>query len=85
MRLFRDQKAARKAGFIIGYCGGVYQPHADGGELAGEVLTDRERALLEALERIRAGAAPIVPGVNCITSEPLEAAEALINSMNVEG
>lgn len=87
MRLFRDEEAARKAGFRNVRNGEgrerIWLIDGDSGIDFCEILTDRERALLGALEAVVAAHYCEMPEPG--EREAIQAAEALIKSMNVEG
>lgn len=91
MRIFRTEEAARKAGYAA-------ISHNDGfGLTPGDrcrILTARERALLEALEKVLPGSRQNADEISIAFGKyaeyddeiaAIEAAEALIKSLNVEG
>jgi histidinol-phosphate/aromatic aminotransferase/cobyric acid decarboxylase-like protein len=87
MRLFRSEQAARKAGVLRGHGG------AERGRDNCTILTDRERALLGALEKVLPAAKENANFVWCEFPDSgarqeiadIAAAEALIKSLAVEG
>lgn len=90
MRLFRTEEAARKAGFVYFDTSGRCE-NFEGDR--GVVLTDRERALLGALEKMLPAAIDNATFVWCEYPDSnakqdiadAEAAKAFIASLNVEG
>lgn len=84
MRLFRTEQAARDAGFKWGVSNGTRKWREDDDNNEAEILTDRERRLLEALESV-------LPAAHyCEITEPgereaIKAAEALLAELAVEG
>lgn len=85
MRIFRTEEAARLAGYVfIGASRVVKRREEKIGYMDGVILTDRERALLEALEKVSEIAwASTDKDVDDISV--LKKADDLIKSLNVEG
>ena len=89
MRLFRDEEAARKAGAIqtgMPLICRWFIPVGDTGAISAQVLTDRERALLEALEGIKASINSHRADINAtvLINAPWQQVDDLLHSLNVE-
>lgn len=81
MRLFRTEEAARKAGFKWSVAEGARKWREDDDNNPAEILTDRERALLEALEKYRLAVDAGDTGQIALADDH---AEGLLHSLNVE-